>query len=77
MNKKEYDWEYNIKCRKCNKISRMYLGNCDTITSKDFKIWASEHSIFPIEKQCSCDNGMIMFHDIISYGNIALLNLID
>jgi len=66
MEKNKY-YEYDVKCRKCGKIERMCFGQVKNTKPKDFKTWASEHSTFPIQKQCSCDNGMIMFHDIISY----------
>lgn len=67
------DYEYDVKCRKCGKITRMWFGSTETTKSNDFKIWATEHSSFPIQKQCECDNGMMMFHDIVSFGNILSL----
>lgn len=70
-------WEYDVKCRKCGKIARMVFGQQKTTSSKDFKLWASEHSTFPIQRQCDCDNGMMMFHDIVSYGNILDLSLVN
>jgi len=63
-------YEYDVKCRKCGKISRMYFG---TVPAKHFRFWVNEHSTYPIEKQCNCDNGMMMLHDIVSFGNILKL----
>lgn len=74
MTTEEKNFEYDVKCRKCGKITRMYFGSTETTTKSDFCRWASEHSTFPIKKQCECDNGMMMFHDIVSFGNI--LNII-
>jgi hypothetical protein len=67
------NWEYDVKCRKCGKITRMHHSTHEQTKAQDFKIWASEHSTFPIQKQCNCDNGMMMFHDIISFGNVHWL----
>ena len=63
-------YEYDVKCRKCSKIERMCFGQVDNTKPEDFKRWVVEHSTFPIQKQCTCDNGMIMFHDIVSFGNV-------
>ncbi len=63
---------YKIKCRSCGKITTMYFGDTSTTTKKDFTKWAFEHSTFPITKQCDCDNGSILFHDIVSYTIIAI-----
>lgn len=67
---KEINFEYDIKCRKCGKITRMFFGTNHTSSKDRFKTWAHEHSNFPIHKQCNCDNGMMMLHDIIAYGNV-------
>lgn len=58
---------YDIKCRKCAAITRMFFGKTPDQNINVFHIWAREHATFPIEKQCACDNGSIMFHDIISF----------
>jgi hypothetical protein len=68
-------WEYDVKCRRCGKITRMYFSTKVSTTGKDFKLWATEHSNFPIQKQCEYDNGMIMFHDIVSFGNALDISL--
>ena len=67
------NWEYDVKCRKCGKITRMHHSTHEQTSKENFKIWASEHSTFPIQKQCSCDNGMMIFHDIVSFGNVLRL----
>jgi arginyl-tRNA--protein-N-Asp/Glu arginylyltransferase len=67
---REINFEYDVKCRKCNKITRMHFGTNKFTTKENFKIWASEHSTFPIHKQCTCDNGMMLLHDLIGYGNV-------
>lgn len=67
------NWEYDVKCRKCNKVTRMFHSAHHQTSADTFKKWASEHSKFPIKKQCSCDNGMIMFHDLIAFGNALSL----
>lgn len=67
------NWEYDVKCRKCGKITRMHHSTPEQTSKENFKIWASEHSTFPIQKQCSCNNGMMLFHDIVGYGNILRL----
>lgn len=67
MENENKEFNYDVKCRKCGKITRMF----STITNKiNFERWASDHSTFPIKKQCDCDRGMIMFHDIISFSII-------
>ncbi len=66
-NKQEFDFTYEVKCRKCNKVTKMYFGTSATIDINKFHIWAKEHSTFPVQKQCRCDNGSMMFHDLISY----------
>ena len=63
-------FQYEVKCRRCNKITLMYFGAIKDVEIKTFKSWASEHSTFPIQKQCECNNGFMMFHDLVSYGNI-------
>lgn len=68
-------WLYDVKCRKCGKIQRMFFSTHEQVSAKDFSLWASEHSHFPIEMQCECDNGMIMFHDIVAFGNSLQLQL--
>ena len=67
---REVNFQYDVKCRKCNKITRMYFGTNKNTTKEKFKIWVSEHSTFPIQKQCSCDNGMMMLHDMVGCGNV-------
>jgi hypothetical protein len=57
---------YKVKCRSCNKITEMYFGTLETTTKETFNKWFSEHSTFPIEKQCDCDNGSILLHDLVS-----------
>lgn len=59
------DLTYKVKCRSCGKITKMYFGNDENFNN--FRMWAKEHSTFPIEKQCECDNGSMLFHDLISY----------
>lgn len=45
----------------------MYFGNTSKVGKKEFESWAHHHATFPINKQCDCDNGSIMFHDMVSY----------
>jgi endogenous inhibitor of DNA gyrase (YacG/DUF329 family) len=61
---------YKVKCRGCGKVVTMYFGDTRTTDFKDFEKWAKEHSVFPITMQCSCDNGSMLFHDLISYSPI-------
>lgn len=61
---------YELKCRRCNKITGMYFSKINTNdieAKKSFESWAKEHSTFPITKQCNCNNGKMIFHDLISY----------
>ena len=67
------NWEYDVKCRKCGKITRMFHSTHEQVKANDFKVWVNEHSTFPIQNQCSCDNGMMMLHDIVSFGNVLSL----
>ncbi len=67
---KEIDYEYDVKCRKCGNITRTWFGSSKQTLKVDFRKWVSEHGAFPVEKQCKCDNGMMMLHDIVSFGNI-------
>lgn len=64
------NWQYDVKCRKCGKITRMHHSSYEQTSRLNFSIWANEHSSFPIKRQCSCDNNMVMFHDIVAFGNI-------
>lgn len=66
------DLTYKVKCRGCSKVSEMYFGNTETTLPRDFIRWANEHTTFPIERQCDCDRGSILFHDIISYTIAAI-----
>ncbi len=61
----DQEYTYEIKCRKCSKITKMWFGN-NLTKPEDFNAWFSEHSTFPIQKQCDCDNGSIMLHDLVS-----------
>lgn len=70
-NKQSSEYKYEVKCRKCNKLNTMYFGDSNTTDKKTFLLWIREHITFPIEKQCNCNNGMILFHDIVGY-NIIL-----
>lgn len=60
-------WTYKVKCRSCGKKTEMYHSPKDRLEKKTFLTWALEHSTFPITKQCDCDNGAMLFHDLISY----------
>lgn len=64
------NWSYEVKCRRCGTITKMHHSDHNQTKAEDFKTWAKEHSTFPIEKQCECNNGHMMFHDIVSYGNV-------
>ena len=70
-------WQYDIKCRKCGKVTRMFFSDFKQTKAKDFRLWAIDHSTFPMAKQCDCDNGMMMLHDIVAFGNILQLSLND
>ncbi len=61
------DLTYKVKCRSCGKITEMWFSKQSQTQPRDFVKWAHEHSTFPISKQCDCDNGSILFHDLISY----------
>ena len=67
------DWTYKIKCRSCGEITEMWLAKTDQLSSADVNKWASEHSTFPFKKQCECDRGSMLFHDLVSIGNILSL----
>lgn len=60
-------WTYKMKCRGCDKITEMWFGLKSDITKYDFQAWANEHSTFPFHHQCTCDNGSILIHDLVSY----------
>jgi len=66
---KNKKFEYDVKCRKCGKITRVWFGRDVGMDEARFKEWAKEHSTFPIQKQCDCDKEMIMFHDIVSFSH--------
>ena len=57
---------YKVKCRSCNKITEMYFSNFNKENMVSAKSWFREHSTFPIEKQCTCDNGSLLLHDVVS-----------
>lgn len=67
------EWTYKVKCRCCNKITKMWASDSTHTKREDFVAYIREHSTFPIEKQCECDNGSIMFHDIVSFTISAVL----
>ncbi len=58
---------YKVKCRSCLKISEMWFAKKDQVKLSDFKTFCIEHSTFPIQKQCDCDNSSMLFHDLVSY----------
>lgn len=60
-------WIYDIKCRRCGKITEIYFGSQDTTPQKAFISWVLEHCTYPVTKQCECHNGKMGFHDLISY----------
>jgi hypothetical protein len=57
---------YKVKCRKCGKIEEMFFGQYEGV-DKALRFWANEHAAYPIHKQCNCDNGSMMIHDLVSY----------
>ena len=63
----EKDLTYKVKCRSCSKITEIYFSSTEKTNKLTFITDMLEHSTFPITKQCECDNGSIMFHDLISY----------
>ncbi len=63
----EKDLTYKVKCRSCSKITEMYFSTTNKVSYKEFESWAHHHAQFPIIKQCDCDNGSMMFHDMVSY----------
>lgn len=68
MNKEETIYfTYEVKCRKCNKIEKMFFSDSSITTKETFETYVKHHSNYPIDKQCKCDNGSIMFHDLISF----------
>ena len=64
-------WVYDVKCRKCGKIERLSHSRHLQLSVNQFRSWAVEHSTFPISMGCDCDNEMMMFHDIVSYGEMS------
>ena len=70
MSEEKKIWEYDVKCRKCGRTHRMFHSTQDQITKDSFLKWVYDHSTFPIHRQCECDNGMMMLHDLVAYGNI-------
>lgn len=70
MNDNHKNLTYKVRCRGCGKITDMYFGSTRTTSYTDFKKWIKEHSSFPIEKQCFCDNRSRLLHDLISYNLI-------
>ena len=65
----QINFEYDVKCRKCNKITRILFGTNNTTTTKDFTRWIGEHGSFPVHNKCTCDNERILLHDVIGYGD--------
>lgn len=61
---------YHVKCRRCGKETEMWAGKKTQINKDDFLKYINEHSTFPITKQCECNNGMMLFHDVIGYNII-------
>lgn len=62
----------DVKCRKCGKINHMVFGRNENTPEfkKLFNAFIDEHCAFPIKRQCSCDNSMMMLQDIVSFGNV-------
>lgn len=64
------EWKYDIRCRRCGKIKEIYHSNEPQVTKESFLKWVSEACAYPKQHQCSCDNGRIMLHDLISHNAI-------
>lgn len=55
---------YKIKCRYCNRITKMKIDCSDRLTFEGFienKLRAPQHS------RCDCDPDSMILHDLISY----------
>jgi len=66
------NWEYDVKCRKCGKITRMHFGP-GRMSSTNIKTWIESYGNIPIQKQCDCDEEMMMLHDIVGFGPVNSL----
>ena len=61
------DYTYEIKCRKCGKITEMYLFPVGVNTEADILAWAVDHASYPIQHKCECgDENNTMLH-VISF----------
>ena len=70
---REIYYEYDVKCRKCGRVTRKIFGTSQHCTKDEFKEWVKENSIIPISAQCECDRGMMMLHDIVAFGNVLVI----
>ena len=70
--KSDKKWHYDVKCRKCGKITRMFHSSFEQISPSQFVNWAVSHSTFPIQCVCDCDPEMIGFHDLVGFVNYFL-----
>jgi len=66
MEEREY-YTYKIKCRNCLKVREMVFSLKSKFTPEQFKGAMNEKSTYPQAAQCRCDNGSIMYHDVVSY----------
>lgn len=61
---------YDVKCRRCSKISRIVFGENTSDNIHNFRVLVVRKANEPLEKECSCNRGMILFHDIIGYNKL-------
>lgn len=70
--KTEFDFTYEMKCRRCGNLSEIWVSNSAQMKFSDFVIAMNEKATFPHSHQCKCSNGRMLFHDVVSYSPVYL-----
>lgn len=65
----EVNLTYEVKCRKCGRIHSVWFSTTRQSTYRNFLVFITEHSNYPIQKGCICDRKNVTLHDIVSYTN--------
>lgn len=64
------DYKYNnykVKCKSCGKVSQMTHSIKLMCRKEEFHVWIHNNKHNPFDRQCSCDNGSMLIHEIIGY----------
>lgn len=60
-------FEYDVKCRRCGKITEMYFSDSSITSFQQFENWKMIKMNECIEMKCTCKEGRLMIHDFIAF----------